>query len=145
MIFYSSLLSILVELINSQVLLHGTETRGAIIVTSGNATILKRLHHPSNVTGDIVNKMNKVTWRGKIRNLQVRKTFENCIKELWNHAKQYILVLTFQDHERIMFLEHLYFMVWSRSRFIEGNFQKYLAIMKKMKIWSLKRVSNYCI
>ena len=62
----------LVEFVNSQVLLHGTDTKGAIIVTSANAAILKRLHIPICVATDVVTKLNKVTWFGKFRNLQVQ-------------------------------------------------------------------------
>ncbi|XP_047142514.1 bridge-like lipid transfer protein family member 2 isoform X1 [Hydra vulgaris] len=64
-----------IELINSQVLLHGTETKGSIVVTSGNASIFKRLHKP--VFADVINKLNKVTWCGKFRNLQYFSTVEN--------------------------------------------------------------------
>ena len=57
--------------------MHGTETGGAIIVTSDNAVIKKRLHHPVNVKEEVVyiNKMNKVTWTGKFKNLQVGECF----------------------------------------------------------------------
>ena len=61
--------SFLVELLNSQVLLHGNDTKGAIIVTSGSANILKCLHRP---VLDATTKLNKVTWCGKFLNLQVR-------------------------------------------------------------------------
>lgn len=66
-----------IELVNSQVLLHGKNTKGAIIVTSANATILKRLHLPICAATEVLTKLNKVTWCGKFRNLQHFSTVTN--------------------------------------------------------------------
>jgi len=56
-------------MVNSQVLIHGTETKGSIILTASNATILKRLHCPVYINAE---KLNKVTWTGHFSSLQVR-------------------------------------------------------------------------
>uniref|UniRef100_A0A7M5UVQ0 FMP27/BLTP2/Hobbit GFWDK motif-containing RBG unit domain-containing protein n=1 Tax=Clytia hemisphaerica TaxID=252671 RepID=A0A7M5UVQ0_9CNID len=63
-----------IEMVNSQVLLHGTETKGSIILTASNATILKRLHCPVYVN---MEKLNKVMWTGHFTSLQYFSTTRN--------------------------------------------------------------------
>ena len=63
--------SFLVELTNSQVMLKGSENKRALLITSANTQILKRLHRPVAANNDVVLKLNKVTWTGKLDNVQV--------------------------------------------------------------------------
>ena len=58
-----------VELVNSQVMLQGIETKGCVLVTAGNTRILNRLHRPVWSKGELFNKK---TWVGKVENVQVR-------------------------------------------------------------------------
>ena len=61
----------LVELVNSQVILIGRESKGALLITASNANIMKRLHRPVDTNNDVILKLNKVTWSGELKNLQV--------------------------------------------------------------------------
>ena len=56
---------------NSQVILIGRESKGALLITAANADIMKRLHRPVDTNNDVIMKLNKVTWNGKLKNLQV--------------------------------------------------------------------------
>eukprot|EP00794_Sanderia_malayensis_P014359 gene14357-15855_t len=67
-----------IELFNSQVMLKGCETKGALLITSANTQILKRLHRPVAADNEVATKLNKVTWTGKLSNLQYFAT----VKEL---------------------------------------------------------------
>jgi len=59
-----------IELVNSQVILIGRESKGALLITAANADIMKRLHRPVDTNNDVMMKLNKVTWNGKLKNLQ---------------------------------------------------------------------------
>ncbi len=92
--FYILSFQFLVELTNSQVLLKCGETKGAMLITSANTQILKRLHRPVTANNDVASKLNKVTWTGKLSNLQVsvvslyflrqgRQSADNCWLGWW--------------------------------------------------------------
>ena len=52
-------------------MLKGSESKGALLITAANADIMKRLHRPVAAYNDGIMKLNKVTWAGKLNNLQV--------------------------------------------------------------------------
>ena len=52
-------------------MLKGSESKGALLITAANTEILKRLHRPVGANNDVLLKLNKVTWNGKLNNLQV--------------------------------------------------------------------------
>ena len=43
-----------------------------MLVTSADSEIVQRLHKPVAINSEVVNRLNKVTWVGKLKNLQVR-------------------------------------------------------------------------
>ena len=61
-------LLIAVELVNSQIMLKGLDTKGCVLVAAGNAKILNRLHRPVWSKGELFNKN---TWVGHVQNVQV--------------------------------------------------------------------------
>ncbi|XP_065055102.1 bridge-like lipid transfer protein family member 2 isoform X3 [Rhopilema esculentum] len=63
-------LNLHIELVNSQVMMKGSESKGALLITAANADIMKRLHRPVAACNDGIMKLNKVTWAGKLNNLQ---------------------------------------------------------------------------
>lgn len=60
---------ILVELVNSQVMLRGCETSGYVIVSAAKAKILQRLHMPVWKDRSLVSK---TSWVGSFECMQVR-------------------------------------------------------------------------
>lgn len=74
MIMYQSyififIVIILVELVNSQVMLRGCETSGYVIVSAAKAKILQRLHMPVWKDRSLVSK---TSWVGSFECMQVR-------------------------------------------------------------------------
>lgn len=60
---------ILVELVNSQVMLRGCETSGYVIVSAAKAKVLQRLHMPVWKDRSLVSK---TSWVGSFECMQVR-------------------------------------------------------------------------
>ena len=68
-IIISIIIILLVELVNSQVMLRGCETSGYVIVSAAKAKILQRLHMPVWKDRSLVSK---TSWVGSFECMQVK-------------------------------------------------------------------------